>query len=100
VGLRETINFKYGATDFYFVCVLTCEGEQSVAVEDVAEVSHAEWVDLDKITEFNNDNDLPEIWMYQTPFEFVTRIKQQLKLRPEGQSVHSFMEETNWAGHY
>lgn len=25
VGLREQTNFKYGASDFYFVAVLTCD---------------------------------------------------------------------------
>ena len=64
VGLRETLNFKFGASDFYFVCVLTSEAEQSVSIEDVAEVSLAEWVDLDKITDCNSETDPPEYFMY------------------------------------
>lgn len=64
VGVRETLNYKYGASDFYFVAVLTCETKQEIAVEDVAEIQNAEWVSLDKITDSNSETDPPEVFMF------------------------------------
>lgn len=81
VGLREQTNFKYGASDFYFVSVLTCDS-QNIAIEDVNEVQCAEWVDLDKITDFNSETEPPEVFLYQTAFEFITRIKAMLRQKP------------------
>ena len=96
MGVREQIKYKYGATDFYFVAVLTCDTIQDVAVEDVREVKHAKWVNLDLISDHNSEIDPPEYFFFQTPYEFIRRIKQQLALKPEGESVHNYLQRVNW----
>ena len=100
VGLRETLNYKYNASDFYFCAVLVCDTTQGVAIEDTQEVQTAAWVSLDKITDSNSETDPPEIFMFQTPFEYVRRIKVALAQRPEGKDLREFLEETFWKEHY
>ena len=41
VGLREQPNFKYDASDFYIGCVLHCDQENNIDIEDVGEVKMA-----------------------------------------------------------
>ena len=54
VGLREQRNFKYDASDLYFGCVLYCQ-EGKIDIEDVGEVKMAEWVEMDKLTDKNDE---------------------------------------------
>ena len=50
LGFRETMDFKYNATDLYIVCVLKLKEDEpnadQIAIEDVLEVAKAEWVPL------------------------------------------------------
>ena len=62
--LRETINYKYGASDFYFGCILTVDTTQGVAIEDTEEISQAKWVNLDAITDTNSETDPPEYFFF------------------------------------
>jgi 8-oxo-dGTP diphosphatase len=41
LGVRETLNYKYNASDFYFCAVLTVDTTQGIAIEDTNEVKTA-----------------------------------------------------------
>ena len=49
LALREQMDFKFGAADFYFVCVLRPEVED-IGIQDSQEVKAAQWVSLDDLT--------------------------------------------------
>ena len=49
MGLRENRVFKYGASDFYFGCILFNTSTE-IAIEDVQEVKQATWAPLSAIT--------------------------------------------------
>lgn len=100
VGVRETLNYKYGASDFYFVAVMTCDTSQDVQIEDTDEVAKAQWVHLDKISDTNSETDPPEYFLFQTPFEYIRRIKLKLKEKKEGQDLHEFLCEAFWTSHF
>ena len=100
VGFREQINYKYGATDFYFICVLTCSEKQDIAIEDTQEVKTAQWVSLEKIADHNREDEPPDYFFYQTPYEFIARIKAQLTQRKEGESMRHLFERVNFAAYH
>ena len=45
LALREQLDFKYGAADFYFVCLLQPK-DLELNIQDTQEVSQAKWVPL------------------------------------------------------
>ena len=79
INLREQLNFKYGATDFYFTSVLISdETASAINVEDTGEVQLAQWVRLDKISEANDEKDPPEFLLYPAPYVSLMIVKPQL----------------------
>jgi ADP-ribose pyrophosphatase YjhB (NUDIX family) len=79
INLREQLNFKYGATDFYFTSVLISDKTDStINVEDTGEVQLAQWVRLDKISEANDEKDPPEFLLYPAPYVSLMIVKPQL----------------------
>lgn len=79
INLREQLNFKYGATDFYFTSVLISdEAASAINVEDTGEVQLAQWVRLDKISESNDEKDPPEFLLYPAPYVSLMIVKPQL----------------------
>ena len=78
INLREQLNFKYGATDVYFTSVCITE-KFAINVEDTNEVQLAEWIQLDKISENNDEKDPPEYLLYPAPYVTLMVIKPQLK---------------------
>lgn len=80
VNLREQLNFKYGATDFYFTSVcITCSDESPIRVEDTGEVQLAQWIPLDRISENNDDKNPPEFLLYPAPYTTLMTVKPQLQ---------------------
>lgn len=77
INLREQLNFKYGATDFYFTSILVAI-DSKINVEDTREVQLAQWIRLDRISEQNDDNDPPEYLLYPAPYVTLMTIKPQL----------------------
>lgn len=57
LGMRETLNYLYGAADFYFACILKPASE-SVDIGDTQEVSHAQWVPLDSLANPKEENNI------------------------------------------
>eukprot|EP00347_Sterkiella_histriomuscorum_P011343 403372816 len=45
LGFRELLNFKFGQSDIYFVCLLEAENE-TIDIQMKSEVAKAEWVDI------------------------------------------------------
>lgn len=77
MGIRETANFKYGASDLYFGTILFNKSTQ-IAIEDVREVKQAQWVPLAAIT--HNDSELlPEYPLYPTAYAYVKEIQRQVQ---------------------
>lgn len=53
LAMREQLDYKYGAADFYIVCILKAPEnakDQEVDIQDTQEVSTAKWIPLSKIT--------------------------------------------------
>lgn len=69
MGIRETANFKYGASDLYFGTILFNTSTQ-IAIEDVREVKQAQWVPLAAITH-NGTDPQPEYPLMPTAFAYV-----------------------------
>jgi len=72
LALREQLDYKYGAADFYFVCVLQ-PIDETVDIRDTQEVSAARWIPLSEITPQS------EIKLFPNAMEFVGLIQQWLK---------------------
>ena len=84
VGLREQLGFKYDCADFYFVSCLTLADESNIktAIQDVNEVQLAEWVNLDKINETNDEKS--EVYLYPNAYKFTRLVQSCLKdVEPE-----------------
>lgn len=70
------MDYKYGAADFYIVCVLRPNAtDQAVDVQDTQEVSAAKWIPLSEIT---TNEDGCKFKLFPNAFQFVQLIKQWL----------------------
>lgn len=90
LALREQLDYKYGAADFYMVCVLRPHAtEQSVDVQDTQEVCSARWIPL---TEITTNEDGCKFKLFPNAFEFLSLVKQWLmmagKLSPGAAAGH------------
>jgi len=84
MGIRETANFKYGASDLYFGTILFSRSTE-IAIEDVREVKQATWVPLAAVT--HNDMDpLPEIPLYPTAYAYIKEVQRQVDAFLAGQT--------------
>ena len=78
LALREQLDYKYGAADFYLVCVLRPHAtEQSVDVQDTQEVCSARWIPL---TEITTNEEGCKFKLFPNAFEFVSLVKQWLTM--------------------
>jgi len=78
LAMREQLDYKYGAADFYIVCVLRPHAtEQQVDVQDTQEVSAAKWIPLSEIT---TNEDGSRFKLFPNAFQFVKLIKQWLQM--------------------
>jgi mutator protein MutT len=51
LAMREQLDYKYGAADFYIVCLLRPHPtSQEVNIQDTQEVSAAKWIPLSEIS--------------------------------------------------
>ena len=72
MGIRETANYKYGASDLYFGAILFNRTTE-IAIEDVREVKQAQWIPLSAITH-NGTDPLPEYPLYPTAFAYIKEV--------------------------
>jgi len=78
LALREQMDHKYGAADFYIVCVLRPHPtEQKVDVQDTQEITNAQWIPLSEIT---TNEDGCKYKLFPNAFEFLKLIKQWLAM--------------------
>ena len=77
LAMREQMDYKYGAADFYIVCVLKPDQNQSVNVQDIQEVSAAQWIPLSEIT---TNEDGTKYKLFPSSFQYISLIKQWLKM--------------------
>ena len=78
LALREQMDHKYGAADFYIVCMLRPqENYQAIDIIDKHEVKQAKWVPLSAI---DDNEDGCEFKLYPNAFEFIKLIKQWLSM--------------------
>lgn len=75
--MREQLGVKYGAADFYFVCVMKPSAQQAVDIQDTQEVSAARWIPLSDLT--TNDEGA-KYKLFSNAFEFVTLVRRWLKM--------------------
>jgi len=68
LAMREQMDYKYGAADFYFVCLLK-PVDETLNIQDTDEVSAAKWIPL---ADIHKDS---EIQLFPNAFEFVGLIK-------------------------
>ena len=50
LAMREQLDYKYGAADFYIVCILKPSDDQNIDIQDTQEVCAAKWIPLSEIT--------------------------------------------------
>jgi len=76
--MREQLDYKYDAADFYIVCVLRPDpNEQNVNVHDTQEVTAAKWIPLSEIT---TNEDGCKYKLFPNAFQFITLIKKWLEM--------------------
>ncbi len=49
IGLREILDAKYSAADFYIVCLMHCSADNQINIIDKGEVIEAKWVPLSEL---------------------------------------------------
>jgi mutator protein MutT len=86
LAMREQMDYKYSAADFYIVCILR-PVDENIAVQDTQEVENAKWIPLDAIT---TNEDGCEFKLYPNAFQFVTQIKSIISLSND--KVDNFQE--------
>ncbi len=67
MGMREIMDAKYGAADFYIVCLMHCSEDNLINIIDKREVIEAKWVPMSELT--NNDEGaqyrmFPNAWRF------------------------------------
>ena len=75
--MREQIDYKYGAADFYIVCILKPAKQEGVNIQDVQEVSSAKWIPLSEIT--TNEDGCP-YKLFPSSFQYVELVKEWLSM--------------------
>ena len=91
LALRECMDHKYGAADFYIVCVLRPHPtQQKVDVQDTQEIQNAHWIPLSEIT---TNEDGCKYKLFPNAFEFLKLIKQWLVMNGKTFDQDSQMEE-------
>lgn len=83
IGLRETLEARYAATDLYLVCLVTVPGEdnaQTINIIDQREIFQAKWIPLSGLTHNNAD---AEHRMFPNAWKFVSLLNQRLVLAKE-----------------
>ena len=68
VGLREQMEHKYGAADFYMVCLMKPSENQKVEIKDTMEIYNAKWIHLDEITDNSPES---EYRLFPNAYKFV-----------------------------
>jgi len=91
MGIRETANYKYGASDLYFGAILLNRSTE-IAIEDVREVKQAQWVPLSAITH-NETDPLPEYPLYPTAFAYIKEVQRQVEIFSGGSTQCSNLED-------
>lgn len=88
VGMREQLQFRYGATDFYIVCLMSVkagEEDQKINIIDKREVFAAQWVPL---AELSSNSETSNFKMFQNAYMFIKGIYSQyqayLKVKQPG----------------
>ena len=59
MGLRETCNYRYDASDLYFGCILLSKESDNIDIQDTREVKNAKWIQLSAITHNNDAESAP-----------------------------------------
>lgn len=69
LAMREQMDYKWGAADMYFGCVLRAFDE-NIQVQDTQEVFNADWIPLDEIT--TNEEGSSKYMLYPNAFKYVS----------------------------
>jgi len=77
LAMREQIDYKYGAADFYIVCILKPAQQEGVNIQDVQEVSSAKWIPLSEIT---TNEDGCKFKLFPSSFQYVELVKEWLSM--------------------
>ena len=76
LALREQMDYKYGAADFYIVCILKPSKDYKIDVQDTQEVSAVKWIPLSEIT--TNDPGSSKFMVFPSAFEYIKLLKKYL----------------------
>jgi len=93
LAMREQLDYKYGAADFYIVCVLRPHPtEQQVDVQDTQEIKAASWIPLSEIT---TNEEGCKYKLFPNAFQFMQLIKQWLAMNGKDTSALTSREAAN-----
>ena len=80
IGLREILEARYSTTDFYIVCLVTCqEDDRTVQVIDEREIFQAKWIPLSALS--SNGEDAP-YRMFPNAYKFIKLLHDRVALNP------------------
>merc|ERR1712086_111840 len=93
LAMREQLDYKYGAADFYIVCVLRPHPtEQQVDVQDTQEIKAASWIPLSEIT---TNEEGCKYKLFPNAFQFMRLIKQWLAMNGKDTSSQTNGDAAN-----
>ena len=93
LALREEMEHKYGAADFYIVSILSPDPtNQTVDIQDIQEVHNAKWISISEITS-NDENS--KYRMTTTAYEFFKLVKEWLIMNGRIKGFGSDAEAAN-----
>ncbi|CDW85317.1 nudix domain-containing protein [Stylonychia lemnae] len=72
LGIRELLQFKYGATDLYIVCLMKMNEGQEINILDKREVHAAQWIPIREI--ISNEDGICKYKLFQNAYQFVSGI--------------------------
>ena len=74
------MDYKYGAADFYIVCILK-PSQDKIDVQDTQEVSAVKWIPLSEIT--TNEPGSSKYMVFPSAFEYIKLLKKYLSQKEE-----------------
>lgn len=80
IGLREILEARYSTTDFYIVCLVTCQEEdRAIKVIDEREIFQAKWVPLSALSSNSED---ATYRMFPNAYKFIKLLHDKVALNP------------------
>lgn len=84
IGLRETLEARYSASDLYLVCLMECSLGSSTEINiiDKREVFQAKWVPLEEL--FTNTEGECKYRLFPNAWKFMSCLNKRFQLYKEG----------------